>query len=341
MFQLLCLVLIGGSYQTLPRMIRGSNLFTCCPMPNSGLHGSLVFPRRMQSLLPPPLPPLPKDLQLKTQELLALKPLPPLPNTPCNSILKKPLPPLIQSNITLPPRKILPPCSLGPFPGRSIALDTESTGLRGKKERTPDETDQLTEIGCVEIIDGRITGLCFRKYINPQQRVTAGAHRITGHTWYFLQQFPTFKTIAPDFLRFLAGARLIIHDAPGDLKLINTALTQCGNPYGPLESKHEIIDTLALARCLEPRKPANLTALCKRYLHGEFDERRDRLKHGALIDAKLLAKVFCKMTATKDGLPLPIDKDQIQPKTDKTMEKEDFFGPCPECEEEDWLDEES
>lgn len=326
-------------------MLRGINTpLAYCPAIKSGF----VFPRRMQSLLPPPLPPLPKDLQAKSQEQWVPNPTPPLPKVSLNSTLKKPLFPLIQRNITLPPKKIPPPtfspislpsCSLGPFPGRSVAVDTESTGLRGKRERTPDETDQLTEIGCVEIIDDRITGLCFRKYINPQQRVTSGAHRITGHTWYFLQQFPTFKTVAPEFLQFIAGARLIIHDAPSDLKLINAALTQCGNPYGPLEKKHEIIDTLTLARRLEPGKPANLTALCERYLRGEFDERRDRLKHGALIDAKLLARVFCKMTAKNEGLS--VDQDQTQPKTDQAMETESFFSIHQNYEEEDWLDEDS
>ena len=314
MFHLLCLILIAQPYQTLPRMVRRVSHHCSSP---------LVFSSRMVSLSPPPLPKLP--LMIKTP--------PPLQKKTFNSILKTLPRPLVHKKPDLQPR-VLPPLvvsplslprfSTGPLCGKYVALDTESTGLRGKKEREPNEIDQLTEIGCVEIVDGKITGKYFRRYINPEQRVTPGAHRITGHTWYFLQQFPTFGRIAPDFLRFIKGAKLVIHDAPGDLKLINTALKHYGNPYGNLEDKHEIIDTLSLARHLDPGQKVNLTALCKKHLKGEFDEKRDRSKHGALIDARLLARVFCAITPKNDGIP--VDNPQTSPQeTDRNLMKEEMF----------------
>ncbi|MEI6805081.1 MAG: exonuclease domain-containing protein [Myxococcaceae bacterium] len=166
---------------------------------------------------------------------------------------------------------------------RLVALDTEATGL-GNDHR-------MTDIGCVEIQKGVLTGNIFQTYLNPEREVSRYAHMLTGYTWKFLKNYPLFPEIAGNFLRFIRGSGLLIHGAQFDLKLLNEALAACDNSYGKLEEKHVIIDTEVLARKLYPGKRSSLTAVCN---HNGINTTR-RHKHGALIDSELLAEVFQAM----------------------------------------------
>ena len=179
---------------------------------------------------------------------------------------------------------------------RCVALDTEATGARRG------EIDKLTEIACVEIINGKITGKFFRRYINPEREVTRDVHKITGHTWNFLKAYPTFPHIMDDFLNFIDGSRLIIHDARQDLRLLNLSMMECGKPHNYIEDWHEIVDTLILAKYYHPYGKNNLTSLCQRY---NVDTTSRNKHHGALIDAFLLANMFCTM---KSKVRLPVIK---------------------------------
>lgn len=172
-----------------------------------------------------------------------------------------------------------------------IFLDAEATGLgNGHK---------LTEIGCVEVKNFKITGKKFQMLINPERHVSSSAHKLTGYTLNFLSQYPVFKSIAPNFINFIkGGAVLVMHNSHYDLKLIGEGLKDAENPYGKLEDKHVIIDSLPFARALHPNKKNDLTSLCNRY--NIYTGGRE--KHGALIDAELLAEVFCKMLKQNNSM---------------------------------------
>ena len=176
---------------------------------------------------------------------------------------------------------------------REIALDTETTGLSFAKG------DRIIEIGCVEIIDKKVTNNSYHIYINPERKVSLESTQITGLTNDFLQDFKTFKDIYKGFLDFIKDDRLVIHNAPFDMSFINgelglvnyNALNDCTNK----KIKNEVIDTLAMARKKYPGSPATLDALCKKF---NVDS-TIRSKHGALIDAELLAQVYIIMSVEK------------------------------------------
>ena len=166
---------------------------------------------------------------------------------------------------------------------REISLDTETTGLSFA------DGDRLVEIGCVEIIDKRITGRNLHVYINPEREMSEDASRITGLTYGFLKQFPPFKEVAAEFLEFIAGDRLVIHNAPFDMGFLNNELKLSGLP---LLDTNNVVDTLVMAREKFPGSPSTLDALCRRF----SVDSSSRTKHGALIDAELLAEVYLCMS---------------------------------------------
>src|SRR5579862_5605163 len=169
---------------------------------------------------------------------------------------------------------------------RQIVLDTETTGLR------TEDGHRLIEIGCIEMVNRRLTQTMFHHYVNPEREVEAGALAVHGITNQFLQDKPIFSKIARDFVDFIQGAELIIHNAPFDLSFLNheLGLTQLG--FKTITDYCNVIDTLMIARQLHVGQRNSLDALCKRY--GIDNSKRDL--HGALVDCHLLAQVYLAMT---------------------------------------------
>lgn len=169
---------------------------------------------------------------------------------------------------------------------RQIVLDTETTGL------SPEEGHRIIEIGCLELIERRVTRNRFHVYLNPERRIDAGASEVHGISDEFLADKPRFAEIAEDFLAFVGGAELVIHNAPFDVGFLNHELRLLGESHGELGSYCTVTDTLALARKKHPGQRNSLDALCKRY--GVDNSRREL--HGALLDAEILADVYLAMT---------------------------------------------
>jgi DNA polymerase-3 subunit epsilon len=171
---------------------------------------------------------------------------------------------------------------------RKIALDTETTGL------DPRQGHRIIELAAIEL-DGRKVSLRrFHRYLNPEREIDAGAVAIHGLTYERLQDEPRFSDIAAGFLEFIAGAELIIHNAPFDVGFLNHELELLGLP--PLQNT--VTDTLKLAREMHPGKKNSLDALCSRY---EIDNAHRSL-HGALLDTELLAEVYFAMTRGQKSL---------------------------------------
>ena len=175
---------------------------------------------------------------------------------------------------------------------RQIVLDTETTGLETAQDH------RIIEIGCVELINRKLTGNHYHQYINPGRQVDEGAIEVHGITDEFLKDKPAFAAIYSDFLSFLDGAELIIHNAPFDVGFINHEFSKLAGKVKPLESACKIIDTLAVARQKHPGQKNNLDALCKRY--SVDNSQRDL--HGALLDAEILADVYLLMTGGQVNL---------------------------------------
>ena len=174
---------------------------------------------------------------------------------------------------------------------RQIFLDTETTGLY------PEQGDRVIEIGCVELVNRKLTGNTLHLYLNPDRDSHEDALRIHGITTEFLQDKPRFAEVADDFLQFVSDAELIIHNAPFDLGFLNKELSLLGRP--PLKDHVSgVIDTLVLAKEMFPGKRNSLDALCARL---EVDN-SGRSLHGALLDAELLADVYINMTRGQDAL---------------------------------------
>ncbi|HLB56213.1 MAG TPA: DNA polymerase III subunit epsilon [Coxiellaceae bacterium] len=169
---------------------------------------------------------------------------------------------------------------------RQIIIDTETTGL------SPDQGHRLIEIGCIEMVNRRITNNRFHHYVNPKREIDAGAAKIHGITEEFLKDKPTFEKIAEDLFLFINGAELIIHNAPFDLSFINMEFARIDKSRVPITQFCTVIDTLVMARREYPGQQNNLDALCKRL--GVNNKHRDL--HGALIDAAILADVYLLMT---------------------------------------------
>ena len=179
---------------------------------------------------------------------------------------------------------------------RYIVLDTETTGL------DPDDGHKIIEIGCVEILDRNITENTFHKYINPEREIDIEASKVHGLTLNNLKDKPIFSEIYDDFLEYVDQSPIIIHNAPFDVGFLK-------KEHSFLKDKrfldNEIIDSLKLARKKSPGKKNTLDALCERY----SVDSSDRTLHGALLDARLLAHVYLKMTVGQNNFTdLTIDK---------------------------------
>lgn len=175
---------------------------------------------------------------------------------------------------------------------RQVVLDTETTGIN------PKEGHKIIEIGCVELINRRLTQNRFHVYLNPDREIDAGAIEVHGITNEFLKDKSRFADIVEDFMRFTRGAELIIHNAPFDVGFLNHELAQLPNETRSVESNSTVFDTLAFARKKHPGARNSLDALCKRY--GIDNSHRDL--HGALLDAEILADVYLIMSGGQASL---------------------------------------
>jgi DNA polymerase III subunit epsilon len=182
---------------------------------------------------------------------------------------------------------------------RQIVLDTETTGL------DPQQGHRIIEIGCVEIVQRRLTGKHFHQYIKPDRDVDEGALQVHGISNAFLADKPEFAEIVEAFLKFVSGAELLIHNAPFDTGFIDAELAKLGPQYGRISDHCLVTDTLAMARHKHPGQRNSLDALCKRY---EVDNSQREL-HGALLDAEILADVYLLMTGGQTDLGLQADED--------------------------------
>ncbi len=174
---------------------------------------------------------------------------------------------------------------------RQIVLDTETTGIG------PEHGHRVIEIGCVELVNRKLTGKHFHVYLNPQREVDEGAFRVHGISTEFLQDKPLFKNVLPDFLEFVDSSELIIHNAPFDLGFLNAELKHAKWPKR-MNDHCSVFDTLVMARNKHPGQRNSLDALCKRY---DVDN-SGRDKHGALLDAEILALVYLAMTGGQTTL---------------------------------------
>jgi DNA polymerase-3 subunit epsilon len=179
---------------------------------------------------------------------------------------------------------------------RQIVLDTETTGLE------PRDGHRIIEIGAVELIDRRLTGRHFQQYLNPERDIEDGALEVHGITREFLQDKPVFADVAQEFLEFIEGTELLIHNAPFDIGFLDMELGLINSPVR-IESHAQVLDTLELARDLHPGQRNSLDALCKRY---EVDNSSRNL-HGALLDSEILADVYLAMTGGQSDLGLSFE----------------------------------
>jgi DNA polymerase III subunit epsilon len=178
------------------------------------------------------------------------------------------------------------------FTNRLVVLDTETTGLN------PQEGHRIIEIGCVELVNRRLTGKRFHVYINPERIIDVGAIEVHGITNEFLQDKPCFADVVNDFIAFIQDAELVIHNAPFDVGFINYEFSRLDNGTGTVTDYSKVFDTLTYARKKHPGQRNSLDALCKRY--GIDNSHRDL--HGALLDAEILADVFLLMTGGQSSL---------------------------------------
>ncbi len=177
---------------------------------------------------------------------------------------------------------------------RQILLDTETTGLE------PEQGHRIIEIGCVEMIDRRLTGNNFHQYLQPDREIDSAAVEVHGITNEFLADKPRFADIVADFVDYVRGSELIIHNAPFDVGFLNYELRRLHQDAESLENLCLVTDTLVLAKKKHPGQRNSLDALCKRY--GIDNSHREL--HGALLDAEILADVYLVMTGGQTALSL-------------------------------------
>jgi DNA polymerase-3 subunit epsilon len=179
---------------------------------------------------------------------------------------------------------------------RQVVLDTETTGLNAKLG------DRVIEIGCIEMRSRRVTDNRFHRYVNPERKSEEGATRVHGISDEFLADKPKFAEIAQEFVDYIRGAEVIIHNAGFDVEFLDQELERAG--LGKL-AQHAagVVDSLAMARELHPGKRNSLDALCERYAV----DNAHRTLHGALLDARLLAEVYLAMTRGQDSLVMDLE----------------------------------
>lgn len=177
---------------------------------------------------------------------------------------------------------------------RQIVLDTETTGLE------PELGHRIIEIGCVEIVNRRVTGRTFHRYLNPERAIDEGAMAVHGIKRADLDDKPKFAEVAEELIAFISDAELVIHNAAFDVAFLDAELARLVGARRAVATLCRVLDSLALARSMHPGQRNNLDALCKRY---DVDNSRRDL-HGALLDAQILADVYLAMTGGQVGLAL-------------------------------------
>ena len=183
---------------------------------------------------------------------------------------------------------------------RQIVLDTETTGLSTKHGH------RVIEIGCVELVNRRLTGREYHRFLNPDRDIDAGAEAVHGISRDDLESEPRFPEIVDELLEFLSDTQLIIHNATFDVGFLEHELKLMQHPQPKIQQHAEVLDTLTLARKMHPGQRNSLDALCKRY---EVDASK-RDVHGALIDADLLARVYLAMTGGQTALVLDAEVEK-------------------------------
>ncbi len=192
---------------------------------------------------------------------------------------------------------------------RQIVLDTETTGL------SPSEGHRVIEIGAVEMLNRRLTGRHFHHYLQPDRAIDPGAEEIHGISNEFLADKPRFGDVVAEFLEFVAGAELVIHNASFDVGFLNAELARLGDGAETIDTRCTVLDTLAMARRLHPGQRNTLDALCRRY----GVDNSGRSLHGALLDAQILADVYLAMTGGQvtlllgDDLGVSLGADEAAP----------------------------
>ena len=192
-----------------------------------------------------------------------------------------------------------------------VVLDTETTGL------STAQGHRIIEIGCIELLNRRITGREFHRFLNPDRDIDEGAEAVHGISRADLETAPRFSEVVDELLEFLSGAELVIHNAPFDVGFLEYELELIEHPKPKIEQHSSVLDTLALARELHPGQRNSLDALCKRY---EVDASK-RDVHGALIDSELLANVYLAMTGGQSSLLL--DAEETRPGVGNGRDDED------------------
>lgn len=177
---------------------------------------------------------------------------------------------------------------------RRIVLDTETTGLE------PEQGHRIIEIGCVEMVERRLTGNNFHQYLQPDREIDAGAVEVHGITNEFLADKPRFADVATDFIEYVRGSELIIHNAPFDVGFLNHELRRISESSPLISDLCTVTDTLVMAKTKHTGQRNSLDALCKRYA---IDNSHREL-HGALLDAEILADVYLMMTGGQAALSL-------------------------------------
>ena len=184
---------------------------------------------------------------------------------------------------------------------RQIILDTETTGL------DPLQGHRIIEIGCVELEDRKPTANHYQCYLNPEREVDIAAMEVHGISNEFLADKPVFAQVEAEFIDFVRGAELLIHNAPFDIGFLNNELRLSNAGNGPMEDLCQVLDTLVLARAKHPGQRNSLDALCKRY---DVDNTQREL-HGALLDAEILADVYLMMTSGQSSLSLQDESEEV------------------------------
>ena len=186
---------------------------------------------------------------------------------------------------------------------RQIVLDTETTGL------AVSQGHRIIEIGCLEMVNRRLTGREYHRFLNPERDIDEGAERVHGISIEDLAGQPRFADIAEELLEFLRGSELVIHNAEFDVGFLEHELRLMQHPRPAITEHAGVLDTLSLARKLHPGQRNSLDALCKRY----FVDASKREVHGALIDAELLARVYLAMTGGQTVLSLDEESTSDSP----------------------------
>lgn len=196
---------------------------------------------------------------------------------------------------------------------RQVVLDTETTGLSWEKG------NRVVEIGCIELVERRPSGRTFHRYLNPDREFEPGAQEVTGLTREFLADKPRFGEVVEEFLAFVDGAELVIHNAAFDLGFLDAELARCDASYGRLCDRCGVEDSLLLARERFPGQRNSLDALCRRL----GVDNSHRQLHGALLDAQLLAEVYLALTSGQGEIgfggaePVPVVAQAIVVASDR------------------------